>query len=112
MVRRTQAIPATKEHLVSDEEKAERDLYASNADSLYHDGIRVGEEGFYDPNAGADKHPLPERNTEATPILATDPGQPKIDSARMIARESSPVLDKSELGVLRSSGRKAKTGDS
>jgi hypothetical protein len=108
MVRQTQNIPATKEHLVSDEEKKQREDYHNNADATYHAGINVGQEGFYDPQAGADKHPLYEPESEPTPVLATDPGQPKGIGANLVSREQNKVLDKSEATRV-SSGRKRAT---
>lgn len=105
MVRRAQNLPADK--VATPEEQAERDFYHSNADSIYSPGINVGREGFYDPQAGADKHPLKRPERAATPLLATDPGQPKGIGANLVSREANSVLDRSEKPVVRStSGRK------
>ena len=108
MVRQTRNIPQAKENLVSDEEKEQAKAYHEVSDNLYHSGINVGKEGFYDPEAGADKHPIVRPESEPTPVLATDPGQPKGVGANLIERERSKAIDKSEIGVVRSTGRKAK----
>lgn len=116
MVRQTRNIAAGKEHLATQEEKDQAYAYHHNTDSLYHEGINVGKEGFYDPNAGADKHPIRRPEAVPTPVLATDPGQPKGVGADLVSRERNKAVDKSEIGVVRSSvdaspkasGRKAK----
>lgn len=122
MVRQTRNIPQSKLDMVSEEEKQQAYDYHNNTDSLYHEGINVGKEGFYDPNAGADKHPIRRPESVPTPVLATDPGQPKGVGADLVTRErnkavdrseralsgSSATVDKSEIGVVRSTGRKAK----
>lgn len=120
-MRNAQNLPADKP--ATPEEQAQRDFYHNNEDSIYSPGIRVGEEGFYDPQAGAEKHPINRPQSESTPILATDPGQPKGVGAHVISRElnaavdrseasrtgSSGTVDKTEKPVVRSSGRKATT---
>ena len=126
MVRQTRNIAEGKEHLATQEEKDQAYAYHHNTDSLYHEGINVGKEGFYDPNAGADKHPIRRPEAVPTPVLATDPGQPKGIGADLVSRErnkavdrseralsgSSATVDKSERGVVRSTGRKAKPEES
>jgi hypothetical protein len=107
MVRQTQAIPATKEHLATAEEKQQRDDYASNAGADYHAGINVGKEGFYDPEAGAAKHATEPVDEEPKPVLATDPGQPKGITANVVGRDNKAV-DKTPQRVV-NSGRKANT---
>lgn len=107
MVRQTRNIPQAKEDLVSDEEKAQAREYHENSDSLYHAGIRVGEEGFYDPEKGLQKQREPRSEVGPTPVLATDPGQPKIDPDGVVTKRS-PSVDKSEIGVVRS-GRKVRS---
>lgn len=107
MVRQTRNIPQAKEHLVSDEEKEQARVYHDNSDSLYHKGIDIGE-GSYDPEAGADKHPIRRPEAVPTPVLATDPGQPKGVGADLVSRERNKAVDKSERDVVRSSGRKVK----
>lgn len=112
MVRQTRNIAEGKEHLATQEEKDQAYAYHHNTDSLYHEGINVGKEGFYDPNAGADKHPIRRPEAVPTPVLATDPGQPKGIGADLVSRERNKALDKSERGVVRSTGRKAKLEES
>lgn len=107
MVRQTRNVAAGKEHLATEEEKQQAYDYHHNTDSLYHAGIDIGE-GSYDPEAGASKHPLRKPESEPTPVLATDPGQPKGVGLDLIQREQNKALDKSERGVVRSTGRKAK----
>lgn len=108
MVRQTRNIPQAKEHLVSDGEKEQARVYHDNSDSLYEPGINVGKKGFYDPEAGHDKV-RPERpQSEPTPLLATDPGQPEHVGANLVSRELNKAVDKSEVGVVRSTGRKTK----
>lgn len=107
MVRQTRNIPQAKEDLVSDEEKEQARVYHDNSDSLYHAGIRVGEDGFYDPSKGLEKPREPRSTPGPTPVLATDPGQPKIDPDGVVTKRS-PSVDRSEVGVVRS-GRKVKT---
>lgn len=106
-MRNAQNLPADKP--ATPEEQAQRDFYHNNEDSIYSPGIRVGEEGFYDPQAGAEKHPINRPQSESTPILATDPGQPKGVGAHVISRELNSSIDKTEKPVVRSSGRKATT---
>lgn len=126
MVRQTRNIAEGKLGLSSEEEKQQAFDYHNNTDSLYHEGINVGKEGFYDPQAGADKHPLKRPESDPTPVLATDPGQPKGVGANLVERErnkaidrseralsgSSATVDRSEVGVVRSTGRKAKPEES
>jgi hypothetical protein len=107
-MRQTRNIPQDKEDMVSQEEKDQARVYHDNSDSLFHAGINVGQEGFYDPQAGAEKHPLRRAESEPTPVLATDPGQPKGVGADLVTRERNKALDKSEDGVV-SSGRKRAT---
>lgn len=110
MVRQTRNIPQAKLDLVSEAEKTQAELYHSNSDSLYHDGINVGKEGFYDPNAGHLKEHARRPGAVPTPVLATDPGQPKGIGVDLVSRELNKALDRSELGVVRSTGRKRATG--
>lgn len=70
-----------------------------------HEGINVGKEGFYDPNAGLKKKRPVKPEYKGYPVLATDPGQPSV-SASVIGR--NPHVDKSELSVVRSTGRRRK----
>lgn len=112
MVRQTRNIAAGKEHLATQEEKDQAYAYHNNTDALYHAGINVGKEGAYDPEAGASKHPLRKPESEPTPVLATDPGQPKGVGANLIQRELNKAVDKSERGVVRSTGRKSKPEES
>lgn len=72
-----------------------------------HAGIRVGEEGFYDPTAGERKKKNQKPTYEGYPVLATDPGQPK---ATMEVIGRSPHIDKGEPGVVESkpTGRRRK----
>lgn len=112
MVRQTRNIAEGKEHLATQEEKDQAYAYHHNTDSLYHEGINVGKEGFYDPTAGADKHPIRRPEAVPTPVLATDPGQPKGIGADLVSRERNKAVDKSERGVVRSTGRKAKLEES
>lgn len=109
MVRQTRNIPQDKVDLVSDEEKQQAYDYQNNTDSLYHAGINVGKEGFYDPEAGADKHPIRRPESEPKPVLATDPGQPKGIEARELSRERNAAIDSPEKTVLPSGKRSAKT---
>lgn len=120
MVRQTRNIPQAKERLVSEEERQQAKDYHEVSDNLYHAGINVGKEGAYDPQAGADKHPLRRPESVPQPVLATDPGQPKGVGADLVTRErnkavdrserahpgSSATVDKTESNVVRSSGRK------
>lgn len=105
-MRRAQNLPADKK--ATPEEQAERDFYHNNEDAEYAAGIRVGEEGFYDPQAGAEKHPIRRPESEPKPVLATDPGQPSIDknATHVVSRERNEAVDKTEKPVV-SSGRKA-----
>jgi len=123
MVRQTRNIPQDKLPLVSDEEKQQAYDYHNNTDGSYHAGINVGKEGFYDPEAGAGKHPIYRPESVPTPVLATDPGQPKGIGSNLVQRErnkavdrserahsgSEATVDKSEIGVVRSTGRKPRT---
>lgn len=102
MVRRAQNLPADKE--ATPQEQEERDFYHHNKDSLYHEGINVGQEGFYDPNAGAEKVRNEIPDVGPTPLLATDPGQPTGITANAIGRHEA--IDSGEQRVV-SSGRKA-----
>lgn len=111
MVRQTRNIPQAKLDMVSDAEKEQARVYHDNSDSLYHAGINVGKDGFYDPEAGAGKHPIRRPESLPTPVLATDPGQPKGIGSNLISREQNKALDKSEVGVVRSSGRKVKNAE-
>jgi hypothetical protein len=106
MVRQTRNIPQGKEQYVSEEERQQAKDYHEVSDNLYHAGINVGKEGAYDPQAGADKHPIRRPEIEPTPVLATDPGQPKGVGANLVERERNKAVDKSESNVVRSSGRK------
>lgn len=106
MVRQTRNIPQGKEQYVSEEERQQAKDYHEVSDNLYHAGINVGKEGAYDPQAGADKHPLQRPESEPTPVLATDPGQPKGVGANLVERERNKAIDKTESNVVRSSGRK------
>lgn len=113
-----QSIPADKLDRVSDAEKAEYEAYRKGEDNLYEAGIRVGDEGFYDPTAGSryeknhrptlDSNTQPrESNTDATPLKAGANTQ----DFRMISRERNSAIDKSESSVVNSEskprGRKA-----
>lgn len=106
MVRQTRNIPQGKEQYVSEEERQQAKDYHEVSDNLYHAGINVGKEGAYDPQAGADKHPLQRPESEPTPVLATDPGQPKGVGLNLVERERNKAIDKTESNVVRSSGRK------
>lgn len=120
MVRQTRNIPQGKEHLVSQEEKDQAKAYHEVSDSLYHAGINVGKPGFYDPEAGHDKPRAERPESQPTPLLATDPGQPKGVGLDLVSRErnkavdrseralsgSSATVDKTESNVVRSTGRK------
>lgn len=112
MVRQTRNIPQAKEQYVSEEERQQAKDYHEVSDNLYHAGINVGKEGAYDPQAGADKHPLKQAESDPTPVLATDPGQPKGVGANLVERERNKAIDRSEVGVVRSTGRKAKPEES
>jgi hypothetical protein len=110
----TRNIPQDKEHMVSQEEKDEARSYHEVDDNLFHAGINVGKNGFYDPQAGAEKHPIQRPESNDKPILATDPGQPSIDRERIhvISRDRNTAVDRSEKSVDKSdkpvvsSGRK------
>lgn len=104
MVRQTRNIAAGKEHLATEEEKQQAYDYHNNTDSLYHEGINVGKEGFYDPNAGAAKHVVETPEEEPKPVLATDPGQPKGITANVVGRERNSAVDRSEAARTGSSG--------
>jgi hypothetical protein len=81
-------------------------------EDLSEKGIRTGEKGFYDPEAGS-KSPKTERPEYVPgPLLATDPGQPDNIEAKGIKR--TPALDKSEQPVVssKSTGRKAASNKS
>lgn len=112
MARQTRNIPQAKEPFVSDEEKQQARDYHEVSDSLYHAGINVGKPGFYNPEAGYDKVRDERPESDPTPLLATDPGQPKGVGADLVTRERNKALDKSEVGMVRSSGRKAKPEES
>lgn len=108
MVRQTRNIPQGKENFVSEDEKQQAYDYQHVTDNEYHAGINVGQEGYYDPEAGATKHPILRPESEPTPVLATDPGQPSGITANLVSRDSNPAVDKTESPVVRSTGRKQK----
>lgn len=86
----------------------------SGSDNLYEAGINVGKDGFYNPSEGSSRPKNEKPTPEATPLLATDPGQPEsVGDAKVISRDRNKVLDKSEQVVLdsksKATGRKAKT---
>lgn len=112
MVRQTRNIPQDKENLVSDEEKQQAYDYQNNTDAFYHAGINVGKEGFYDPEAGHDKVRDERPESEPTPLLATDPGQPKDVGANLVERERNKAVDKSEATVVRSGRKRVTTQES
>lgn len=109
MVRQTRNIPQDKVDLVSQEEKQQAYDYHNNSDSLYHPGINVGEDGFYDPEAGAEKHPIRRPESDPKPVLATDPGQPKGIKANELSRDRSAAVDTPTKVVLPSGKRSTKT---
>jgi hypothetical protein len=76
-----------------------------------HAGIRVGEEGFYDPSKGLQKLRTPRPEPEATPVLATDPGQPTEGYRAVVGRSKS--IDKSTIGMVGSkpTGRKKRVAN-
>jgi hypothetical protein len=109
-----QSIPADKLDRVSDEEREEFEAFRNGDDNLYEAGIRVGDEGFYDPTAGSKyektQRPTPssneqprESNTDATPLKAGANTQ----TAKVISRERNSAVDKSEAPVVDSKGTKA-----
>ena len=112
MVRQTRNIPQGKESLVSEEEKQQAYDYQNNTDALYHAGINVGKPGFYNPEAGHDKVRNERPESEPTPLLATDPGQPKGIGADLVERERNKAVDKSEAIVVRSGRKRATTQES
>lgn len=75
-----------------------------------HEGINVGKEGFYDPNAGLKKKKAKKPVYEGYPVLATDPGQPKVMLAAIGRNEH---IDKSLPSVVESkpTGRRRKKAD-
>jgi hypothetical protein len=101
MVRRAQNLPADKE--ATPEEQEQRDFYHYNKDANYDAGINVGQEGFYDPEAGSQKVRNEAPESTPGPLLATDEGQPTGISANVIGR--SEHIDSGEQRVV-SSGRK------
>lgn len=100
-----QSIPPAKRStdFVSQDELDEFDAYRRGEDNLREPGIRVGEEGFYDPNAGSKYQKTPRPDTTPGPVFATDPGQPKnVGEAKVIGRQSA--VDRSEAARTGSSG--------
>lgn len=93
-----------------EEHKAMRDFYSGD-DNLYSPGIRVGQPGAYDPEKGSERVRNERPEVAPTPLLVTDPGQPRIDSDRVaiIDRKTNPTVDKTERPVVKSTGRKATT---
>lgn len=106
---KTQAIPDMKDKAngtdVSAEEREEYEAYREGKDNLYHAGIRVGEEGFYDPTAGSaykdqkEKRPaqsaqdsdMPKPNRKSAENRAQ-----KRTPAKVISREKNGAVDGSE----------------
>lgn len=109
MVRQTRNIPQAKEAFVSEDEKQQAFNYHNNTDSAYHAGINTDKEGFYNPEAGHDKVRPETPEIAPQPVLATDPGQPSGIGSNLVSRELNKAVDKSEIGVVRSSGRKRAT---
>lgn len=110
MVRQTRNIPQRKEDLVSEEERKQAYDYHNNTDATYHAGINVGKPGAYDPEAGHAKHADKAVEEDPKPILVTDPGQPKGITAKVTGERNSrsgDAIDRSKVGVVRSSGRKS-----
>ncbi len=87
------------------EEKNEYESFRNGENNLYEPGIRVNDEGFYNP----DHEPKYGKNVKPEPtygpLLATDPGQPDNLSARVVSRESSKPIERPE---SRPTGRRAK----
>lgn len=109
MVRQTRNIPQDKVDLVSQEEKQQAYDYQHVTDNFYHAGINVGKPGAYDPQAGADKHPIRRPESDPKPVLATDPGQPKGIKANELSRDRSAAVDTPAKVVLPSGKRSTKT---
>lgn len=108
------AVPAGKG---TPEEREEFETFRKGEDNLYSPGIRVGDEGFYDPTAGKDKaknkpaapssNETPRvSNTDATPVKGSSDRKSKVN---VISRERNSAVDSDVTrGVdSKSSGRKA-----
>lgn len=102
-----QAIPASRINDVPVTEKEEYEAFRNGDANLREKGI-MDVPNPYDPEAGSRFAKTPRPEPTYGPLLATDPGQPEsVGDAKVIGRQ--PAIDKSELGVVRSTrkGRKA-----
>lgn len=95
------AIPEKALPHVSEAEKAEYKAFVEGDANERLEGIRVGEPGFYDPNAGSkyEKNQKPVASTEAD-----DPARTSGTFNKAIARNKNVAVEKTE----QVSGRKAK----